>query len=66
MDVHVVVYLILEIEVGNVLGDRVGDIGEVEAHGGFQELGRSMSPGSSYNTLVPVGIAGYRSRVDDH
>jgi len=65
-DVHVVVDLVDEVEVGDVFGDGVVAVGEVERHVGLEPLGGAEAPGTADDGFVVVGIAaGNRAAVDD-
>ena len=57
-DVHVVVDLVFEVEVADVLRDRVVAIREVEAHRRFEPFGRTIEvPRAADDRLVPTRIA---------
>ena len=64
--IHVVVDLVFEIEVGNVLGYRIRNIGEIEAHWCFKELCGPVTPGPANDALVPGGIARDCTSVNDY
>lgn len=63
--IHVVVDFVVDVEVADVLGDRVVVIGEIEAHRGLQPLRLPKVPRTADDGLEPVVILRHRRRVDD-
>ena len=53
-NVHVVINLVFQIEVGDVLGDRIITIREVEAHRCLQPLRIRPAPGAADQSLVVI------------
>ena len=64
--IHVVVDLVVDVEVADVLGDRVFVIGEIEAHRGLQPLRLPKVPRTADDRLEPIVVLRHRRRVDRH